>query len=175
MRSNPHNILILGAVTLLNGLATEQTIDFQRAISPLLSDNCYSCHGPDSENREAELRLDIQSAAHESPIVPGDPKMSEFIARITNTDPEEQMPPPDSEKTLKPTDIELMRRWVSEGANHEKHWSFEPPHHHDPPQPSKTNLETNPIDAFVLDTLENTSPTASKAVNTAEPTSKAKS
>ena len=110
MRSFSTNLLVFGSVTFLNGLAAEQTIDFQREISPLLSDNCYSCHGPDSEKREAELRLDIQSAAHESVIVPGDPEKSELIARITHTDPEEQMPPPDSEKTLRPSEIELLQR-----------------------------------------------------------------
>lgn len=154
MRSFSTNLLIFGSVTFLNGLAAEQTIDFQREISPLLSDNCYSCHGPDSENREAELRLDIQSAAHESAIVPGDPETSEFIARITHTDPEEQMPPPDSEKTLSSAEIDLLQRWISEGANYEKHWSFETPERDEPPVSSSSDWGNNPIDAFVLDTLE---------------------
>jgi hypothetical protein len=154
MRSFSTNLLVFGSVTFLNGLAAEQTIDFQREISPLLSDNCYSCHGPDSEKREAELRLDIQSAAHESVIVPGDPEKSELIARITHTDPEEQMPPPDSEKTLRPSEIELLQRWISGGANYEKHWSFESPQRHEPPSSSNSNWGNNPIDAFVLATLE---------------------
>lgn len=154
MRSFSTNLLVYGSVALLNGLAAEQTIDFQREISPLLSDNCYSCHGPDSEKREADLRLDIQSAAHESAIVPGDPGKSEFIQRITHTDPEEQMPPPESEKILKPEEIELLQRWISEGANYEKHWSFEKPQRHELPSSLNSNWGNNPIDAFVLATLE---------------------
>ena len=82
-----------------------EPIDFQREIRPLLSDNCYKCHGPDLENREAELRLDLESSAHEFVIVPGKPEKSELITRITTDYSDEKMPPPKSGKSLTKADI----------------------------------------------------------------------
>ena len=129
-------------------------VDFQREIRPLLSDKCYYCHGPDDENREAELRLDVESSAHEFVIVPGKPEKSELITRITTDYSDEKMPPPKSGKSLTEADIEKIRQWINEGGKYEKHWSFQPPERPTPPKTSNRGWIKNPIDNFVLSKLE---------------------
>ena len=136
------------------GLHGEESIEFNRDIRPLLSDNCYLCHGPDAEERKADLRLDVQSVAHKSAIFPGSADKSEAIARILSLDPDEQMPPPDSGKSLSEDEVELLRRWTDEGAVYQKHWSFEPPKSRETPKTSNPNWSRNPIDTFVLAKLE---------------------
>lgn len=136
------------------GLHGEELIEFNRDIRPLLSDNCYLCHGPDAEERKADLRLDVQADAHQSAIVPGSADRSEAIARILNPDPEEQMPPPDSGKSLSSDEVELLRRWIDEGAVYQKHWSFEPPKRRETPETSNSDWLRNPIDSFVLAKLD---------------------
>ncbi|MBX2823742.1 MAG: PSD1 and planctomycete cytochrome C domain-containing protein [Gammaproteobacteria bacterium] len=104
-----------------------EQIDFNRDIRPILSNNCYACHGPDLENNKADLRLDLRDAAIASQmLVPGDAGNSEMIARIISDDPDEIMPPPDAHKTLTPEQRELLARWVDEGAEYEVHWSYAP-------------------------------------------------
>jgi hypothetical protein len=132
----------------------EDSIEFNRDIRPLLSDNCYLCHGPDAAERKADLRLDVQAEAYKSAIVPGSADQSEAIARILNPDAEEQMPPPDSGKSLSEAEKELLRRWIDEGAVYQKHWSFEPPKCRDAPETSNSDWVRNPIDSFVLAKLE---------------------
>ncbi|WP_442508482.1 PSD1 and planctomycete cytochrome C domain-containing protein [Novipirellula sp. SH528] len=147
--------LTIAVVVVLASISSAvEPINFQRDISPLLSDKCYYCHGPDSNHREADLRLDVQSAAYASAIVPGHPDQSELFARITSDDAEMQMPPPDSGKSLNATEIEMIQRWIREGAKYEGHWSFHPPTRPTPPTPSDANWCRNPIDAFVLSRLE---------------------
>lgn len=136
------------------GLGAENEIEFNRDIRPLLSDNCYLCHGPDAEERKADLRLDVQADAHKSAIVPGSADRSEAIARILNPDQEEQMPPPDSGKSLSNDEVELLRQWIDEGAVYQEHWSFEPPKRPDAPETSNPDWARNPIDAFVLAKLD---------------------
>src|ERR1051326_6556147 len=93
-------------------------VDFDRDIRPILSENCYKCHGPDDGARKAKLRFDIRSEAlkpaksGEIPIVPGSPEKSQLVARITAADLDDPMPPVKSGKTLTSTQIELQRRWV---------------------------------------------------------------
>ena len=99
-----------------------EPISFHRDIEPILADNCFSCHGADEENREADLRLDLpekDATRDESIIVKGDPGKSELIARISSTDPEYFMPPPDSEKRLSKVQIELLEKWIGLGASYE--------------------------------------------------------
>ena len=117
-------------------LASDGAVEFNRDIRPLLSDNCFQCHGPDQAKRKAELRLDIESAAlalndgavrTARPIVPGDPAASELYRRIASTDADEQMPPADSGRKLSAEQIELVRRWIEQGAKWQGHWSFIPP------------------------------------------------
>lgn len=103
-------------------------VEFNRDVRPILSDNCYACHGPDASHREADLRLDLRDEALDSgAIVPGEPDESELIVRILSDDPDEQMPPPESKKTLTDQQKEILQRWVEQGAPYQRHWSYEPP------------------------------------------------
>ena len=103
-------------------------VEFNRDIRPILSDNCFACHGHDASHRKAKLRLDVREAAlAKEAFVPGKPEASELVKRLFLTDPDEVMPPPDSHKTLSAEQKELLRRWVAEGANYQNHWSFDAP------------------------------------------------
>jgi hypothetical protein len=107
-------------------------IDFAREIRPILSENCFTCHGPDAAKRKAGLRLDQKESAFskmesgETPIVPGDVEKSDLLRRIVSTDKDEVMPPPKEHRKLKPEQIELLRRWIKEGAVWTGHWAFQP-------------------------------------------------
>jgi mono/diheme cytochrome c family protein len=130
--------------------AAEAPIDFNREIRPILSDNCFSCHGFDAKKRKADLRLDTPEGAYAvkdgvAAIQPGDPKASALLQRALSKDPDEVMPPPDSHKKLTPAQIETLRRWIAQGAPYRKHWSFEPPVK--AAVPAFPNL--SPIDAFL--------------------------
>lgn len=134
-------------------------IDFNRDIRPILSENCFRCHGPDSSTREADLRLDQEEAALAdrggyAAIMPGDPDASEFLRRINSTDEGEQMPPPDSGKKLKPAQIELLTRWIKDGAKWSPAWSYVSPKRHEVPRVVNKEKVRNWIDSFVLARLE---------------------
>jgi hypothetical protein len=110
--------------------ATAQ-VEFNRDIRPILSDKCFFCHGPDPKHREADLRLDLRDAAtaeHDGhrAIAPGDVSKSELIARITSTDADMLMPPAESNKKLSPAEIELLKRWIAQGAEYQSHWAYAP-------------------------------------------------
>ncbi len=103
-------------------------VRFNRDIRPILSDNCFYCHGPDKNHREAELRLDDRQAAIDAKVItPGNPGESELIARITSADKDEIMPPPHANKKLSESQKTLLARWIAEGAPYERHWAYEPP------------------------------------------------
>ncbi|TVP96931.1 MAG: DUF1553 domain-containing protein [Planctomycetaceae bacterium] len=103
-------------------------IQFNRDIRPILSDNCFFCHGPDAGHRQADLRLDIrEDAIAGGAIEPGEIDASELVARILSDDPDLVMPPPDSNKRLTAEQIETLRTWVAEGAAYQLHWAYEPP------------------------------------------------
>jgi hypothetical protein len=103
----------------------DEPVQFNRDIRPILSENCFQCHGPDKNQRKGELRLDVRDdALAKEAFVPGKPAESELIARITSTDANEVMPPPKSNKHLSPAQKELLRRWVAEGAKYEGHWAY---------------------------------------------------
>lgn len=131
-------------------LSAEETIRFNRDVRPILSENCYHCHGPDSDARTADLRLDTEDGAKEYAIVPGESEASELVARIISDDPDSKMPPPDSERSLTQDQIDILRKWIDQGASYEKHWSFIPPKR--PTLPSGVDGES-PIDRFVRDAL----------------------
>ena len=104
-------------------------VDFSREVLPILSDNCFYCHGPDSGHRKAKLRLDDETDAKkdrdgEAVIVPGDIEKSLLVARIVTKDEDDLMPPHDSNKKLSSAQIDLLKRWINEGANWGEHWSF---------------------------------------------------
>ena len=100
----------------------DQPVQFDREVRPILSDKCFYCHGPDKEHREADLRLDLREEA-ESAIVAGDVDASELIVRILAHD-ETKMPPDDSKKSLSAQEIDILTRWVKEGATWNDHWAF---------------------------------------------------
>ncbi len=110
-------------------------IEFNRDVRPILSDNCFHCHGPDRNKREADLRLDTQAGLlgetagneHQGGVVsPGKPDESELLRRITSEEDYEHMPPPDSNKTLSERQIEIIRRWIEQGAQYQGHWAYLP-------------------------------------------------
>lgn len=124
--------------------AIPETPEFNRDVRPILSDNCFACHGPDAGHRHADLRLDVrEDAVQASAIAPGDAAASELIARIVATDADLIMPPPESNKKLSPRDIEILRRWIDQGAAYQNHWAYEPP------VKPETPADKNAIDALV--------------------------
>ena len=134
-------------------------LDFNADIEPILADNCYQCHGPDPGGRKAGLRLDHADTAFarlkdgKSAIVPAHPEQSEVIRRIESTDPDVHMPP-QGHDSLKPNQIEILRRWIAQGAKYRDHWAFEVPVR--PPLPRVTHADwpKNAIDQFILANLE---------------------
>lgn len=139
--------------------AAEDSLDFGRDIQPILSDRCYTCHGPDAATREADLRLDRREAAlamieGRAAIVPGDPGRSSLVERIYAEDSDDMMPPQKVKKPLSETEKELLVRWIKEGAEYEGHWSFEPIEIPGPPSVETAGWIQNPIDRFVLARLE---------------------
>jgi hypothetical protein len=109
-------------------------VSFNRDIRPILSDNCFSCHGPDAGHRQADLRLDVRDdAVAAGAIVPGKLAESTLVARINTGDSGELMPPPESHKKLDPRQKALLARWIEQGAEYQKHWAYEPPRKPDVP------------------------------------------
>lgn len=142
-------------------LGTAGEVDFNRDVRPILSDKCFSCHGPDVKQRKGELRLDTKEGAYGKTesgtvaVVPGDLKKSEVWARIHTTDRDEVMPPPKSNKVLTTAQRDLLGRWIAEGARYEPHWAFVPPLK--PALPEIRNPQfaiRNPIDRFICARLE---------------------
>lgn len=129
--------------------------DYDRQVRPILSNNCYVCHGPDPGTRQADLRLDvIRETIDDGYIVPGSRAESEVFRRITAEDEAERMPPPATGKVLTPEQIEIIGRWIDSGAEAKPHWSFVPPVRPDLPEVSNPSWCRNPIDRFILARLE---------------------
>ncbi|MBQ16786.1 MAG: hypothetical protein CMJ65_06635 [Planctomycetaceae bacterium] len=152
-------LLFLVASTAPAVAADGPRVDFQRDIRPLLSENCFQCHGPDTRTRQGDLRLDIASEAlaHDPPVlVPGQPKASRLWQRITSQDPQVRMPPRDSNRSLTRTQRELIRRWIAEGAEFRAHWSLVSPTRPRPPTFPANFLVRNTIDSFILARLRKT-------------------
>ncbi|MEX0711826.1 MAG: DUF1549 domain-containing protein, partial [Pirellulales bacterium] len=132
-----------------------EPVDFARDVLPILSDNCFKCHGPDEANREADLRLDDEASAKAGVLVPGDSDDSELYRRIAADDPDMRMPPPDSRRKLTAEQIALVKRWIDEGARWRGHWAFEKIERPPVPTPEQfAGRVHNPIDAFVFSRLE---------------------
>lgn len=124
-----------------------------RDVRPILSENCFECHGPDAAKRKADLRLDT-GALGQAVVVPGQPESSELFQRITHADPEERMPPVDSSRALTSSDIETLRAWISQGATWESHWAFNPPRQPTTPPAKNSAWPSGAIDRFILAKLE---------------------
>ncbi len=141
-----------------------KAIAYNLDIRPILADNCYACHGPDENSRQADLRLDTKAGAlgdieKSEPsgypvIIPGKPEESELYLRITSNDDTYLMPPADFNKTLTPEQIEAVTQWIREGATWEEHWAFTTPSRPTPPTVKNADWGRNPIDAFILSRLE---------------------
>jgi hypothetical protein len=135
------------------------TVEFNRDIRPILSDKCYTCHGPDQARRRTKLRFDVEADAKQDlggrvAIVPGDVAKSEMVRRITAAEPARRMPPVASGRTLTPAEIDLIQRWIEQGARWEKHWSFNPPRRASLPDISNRAWARNDIDFFVAKRLD---------------------
>ncbi len=153
--------LILATFSLVFAPATSRakSVQFNRDIRPILSENCFLCHGPDKNTRKAKLRLDVRKVALErKAFVPGKPEESELVSRVFTTNKDDLMPPPDSHKKLTSSQKNLLKQWVAEGAKYQPHWAYIRPER--PPIPELRNPQTrrneaqNPIDAFILIELE---------------------
>ncbi|MBA2114209.1 PSD1 and planctomycete cytochrome C domain-containing protein [Bremerella alba] len=131
----------------------EKPLDYNRDVRPILSENCFYCHGPDPEHRKADLRFDEEVAAKDYAIVPGDVESSEFFQRII-AEPDSLMPPVDSGKKLSPQDVATLKRWIEEGARYEKHWAYVPPQSHPLPEVQAKDWPESKIDHFLLAKLE---------------------
>ncbi|MCY4403708.1 MAG: DUF1553 domain-containing protein [Candidatus Poribacteria bacterium] len=154
-------ILLLGVpLASADNHETAQTpVDYTQDIRPILSNNCFACHGPDEKARKANLRLDTKEGAFSEPsgypiLVPEKPDESELYLRIVSEDESYQMPPADFNKTLTPEQIETIKHWINQGAKWEDHWAFTTPVRPTLPAVKKADWVKNPIDAFILSRLE---------------------
>ena len=142
------------------GVADTKETSFNKDIRPILSDRCFTCHGPDAEERQAGLRLDtmadataaLESGSHA--LVPGKPSKSEIIARINSKDPDTIMPPPEVGKPVNPEESKLFTQWIAEGAQYERHWAFERIKRPVVPEVIDQKWPLTPIDHFILARLE---------------------
>ena len=136
-----------------------EALAFNRDIRPILSEHCFQCHGPDAQQRQGELRLDLYQDALEAgqsgnlAIVPGQASKSEVWARIHSQDPELVMPPPQTGKPLTPGQIERIGKWIDQGAAYQGHWAFIPPTRPSVPLADLADNYPNPIDRFLLEKL----------------------
>ena len=157
----------------LNLSAAEAKIEFNRDIRPVLSEHCFTCHGPDSEKRKANLRLDQQAGAFAERggrrvITPGKPEVSSLFLRVSTTDTKRIMPPLQSNKKLTATEIENIRKWIEQGASWQEHWAFVAPQETAISPVKNGSWPRNAMDHFILDRLEKEglqpSPEASREV-----------
>lgn len=147
-------ILVPGAIPFHQAVAQE-TVDFNRDVRPILSENCFFCHGQDEQQRQAGLRLDQAKGALESgAVVPHDPDASSLIERIESDDPDQVMPPADSRRNLSAAQKETLRRWIQAGGQYQTHWAFVAPRRPPLPEVESEEWVRNPIDRFVLSRLE---------------------
>ena len=161
------NIFFLG---IFSSVLLAKEVSFNRDIRPILSNKCFSCHGPDKHDRKAELRLDISEGSDGAyrekdgnfALKPGSIDDSELWHRIISEDSEEVMPPPEANKKLLTVqEKELIKAWISSGAKYEKFWAFEKPKQPDLPKVKNGKWSDEPIDLFVMKKLESTGITPS--------------
>lgn len=136
-----------------------EPVNYSRQVRPILAAKCLACHGPDEEHREAELRLDQPESVLKDrdgtvAVMPGQPAASAVVQRITAADESERMPPVDTGKQLSQAEIELLTRWIAEGANYEPHWAFVPPRRPELPTVQRVGWPRNPVDYFTLARME---------------------
>ena len=162
-------IAVCSPATSLGAVAAEpaSAVDFQRDVRPILSDNCFACHGPDEATREADLRLDTRDGAFSQrppvgrssrprgpAVVPGDTGASLLVERIHHSDPLRRMPPEVSQKSLSGEQVETLTRWIEQGAPWDEHWSFAAIERPAPPAVDNEAWARDPLDRFILARLE---------------------
>jgi hypothetical protein len=135
--------------------ASAGKLEYNRDVRPILAENCFACHGPDSAARKADLRLDQRNAAMDGgAIVPGHPEKSALVERINSTEKSEVMPPHKTNKKLTEAQKAVLKQWIAEGAEYQPHWSFIPPTRPELPAVKNAAWVRNPIDRFILAKLE---------------------
>jgi len=149
--------VLIAAVSLIQG--APGGVDFQREVRPILSENCFQCHGPDQGTRMADLRLDTRDGlSSRRPaglvVAPKDPAASLLYQRITHEKAAMRMPPIYSHKTLTDQQKAVLRRWIEQGAPFKEHWAFQAPVRPPVPSVKAANWARNPIDKFILAKLE---------------------
>jgi hypothetical protein len=159
---------VLSSLTLIPTFAVLAEVSYNQDVRPILAENCFYCHGQDPNKRKADLRLDVREAAVEfGAFVPGKPEESELVARLFSHEADELMPPAKSNRKLTEEQKALLKQWIAEGANYEKHWTFTAPVKAPLPDVKQTGWVRNEIDRFVLAKLEakklQPSPEADKA------------
>ena len=159
---------LLLAVT--NTASADEKVDFNREVRTVLANSCFTCHGPDSAERKAELRLDTLVGATRdlggyAAVVPGDASKSEIIARLKSDDPDLRMPPAGSGKQISPEQIEVLEKWINQGAEYRGHWAYERIERPETPVVKQVNWATNAIDKFVLAKLESEGMSPSEAAD----------
>src|SRR5438874_9342825 len=153
-------ILILGASAVAGPDTSKPLVDFNRDIRPIFAENCFKCHGPDDGARKAKMRLDMRGEAlkpaksGEIPIAPGAPDKSELIKRVTAADVDDRMPPAKTGRTLNSTQIELLKKWIAQGAPYAVHWAYVKPKRPALPKVQDKRWTKNEIDSFILARLE---------------------
>jgi len=149
----------VGTIAAAEDAPHKSAVDFARDVLPILSNHCWSCHGPDAASRQAGLRLDVRAQALKpiegvAPIVPGQPHASELMRRIRTDDDDTLMPPPEALKPLSAAQKNILQRWIAAGAPYAGHWAFLPPVRSDAPAVRQTDWPRNAIDRFILRRLE---------------------
>src|SRR4051812_42888853 len=135
--------------------AGDTPLSYNHDVRPILSENCFYCHGQDANKRKGDLRLDIrEEALAAKAFVPGQPDKSELVTRIFTTDEDDHMPPLKSHRVLTAEQKELLKRWVAEGAVYEPHWAYVAPVRATLPEVKKADWARNAIDRFILARLE---------------------
>ena len=152
-------LCVLACSPCVPAAATAGEPDFVRDVLPILSNHCWSCHGPDAASRQADLRLDRRASALQThgtvtPIVPGDPSASEVIRRIRATEDDVVMPPPAALKPLSRAQQDILQRWIAAGAPYGRHWAFRPAVRPPLPVASRPKWPRNAVDRFILQRLQ---------------------
>lgn len=155
-------LLLFNANTFSHRDPLPEKVDFNAHVLPILSDKCFACHGPDEAHREADLRLDTREGAFaalkDQPgqyvLVAGKPEASAIFHRITSSDPEELMPPPESNLSLSTVEVKILEKWIRQGAEYKAHWAFIAPERPELPKVAARTWPNNEIDYFVLAQLE---------------------
>src|SRR5262245_23784153 len=150
-----HALASLFVIIAVQSASAQTKIEYNRDIRPILAENCFACHGPDSAARKAGLRLDQRDAAVEAEaITPGQPEKSALIERIFAEEASQRMPPAKTNKRLTAAQKDLLKRWIASGAEYQVHWSYFAPKRPALPAVKNAAWVRNPIDSFILAKLE---------------------